>query len=142
VALSTSAPISFDDATTATTRMRIDPLSSTIVVKDGAPVAALTVYGTGLHPADGQILDAVIARGVDAEDAVLEPRVGYYGFNHDTMRVDLARNSVAPRFDPALLCMLKQRGFILERASLGFPAGLVDTGFPTLVPSRQAASTA
>jgi gamma-glutamyltranspeptidase/glutathione hydrolase len=133
VALSTSAPISFGDATTATTRMRIDPLSSTIVVKDGAPVAALTVYGTGLHPADVQILDAVIARGVDAEDAVLEPRVGYYGFDHDTMKVDLTRNSVDPRFDPALLCTLKQRGFVLERASPGFPAGVVDTGFPTLV---------
>ena len=133
VALSTSAAIAFDDATTAKTRMRIDPLSSTIVMKDGAPVAALTVYGTGLHPADVQLLDAVIARGASAEDAVLEPRVGYYGFDHDTLKVDTTKNGVDPRFDPALLCALKHRGFVLERASPGMPVGFVDTGFPTLV---------
>ncbi|MDB5215456.1 MAG: ggtA [Myxococcaceae bacterium] len=133
VPLSTSAPTGFDDATLAKTRMRIDPLSATIVMKDGVPVAALTVYGTGLHPADVQILDAVIARGQDAEDAVLEPRVGYYAFDHERMKVDPAKNSVDPRFDPALLCALKQRGFGLERSMPGMPVGLVDTGFPTLV---------
>ena len=96
VPLSTSATSAFDDASTAKTRMRIDSLSATIVMKDGAPVAALTVYGTGLNPADVQLLDAVIARGASAEDAVLEPRVGYYAFDHDTHRIDSGKNSVDP----------------------------------------------
>lgn len=131
--LSTAGPNGFDDATKAKLRMRIDPLTATIVIKDGAPVAALTVYGTGLHPADVQLLDAVIARGIDAEDAVLEPRVGYFSYDHATHSIDYAKNSVDPRFAPDLLCALEQRGFGLERKMPGLPAGYVDTGFPTLV---------
>jgi gamma-glutamyltranspeptidase/glutathione hydrolase len=133
VPLSTAGPTGFDDPAKAKLRMRIDPLSATIVMKDGAPVAALTVYGTGLHPADVQVLDAVIARGVDAEDAVLEPRVGYFSYDHVAQKIDYAKNSVDPRFAPELLCALKQRGFVLERSMPGLPAGYVDTGFPTLV---------
>ena len=133
VPLSTSAPVSFDDATKATTRMRIDPLSNTLVLKNGVPVAALAVYGTGLHPADVQILDDVIARHLDAEDAVLTPRAGYYSFDFTTMKVDQAKSTVDPRFDSSLLCTLKQRGFPLTRSMPGAPAGFVDTGFPTLV---------
>ncbi|MFO0734841.1 MAG: gamma-glutamyltransferase [Labilithrix sp.] len=133
VPLSTAGPISFDDPRTAKLPMRIDPLSSTIVFKDGAPVAALTVYGTGLHPADVQVLDAVVGRGLDAEDAVLEPRVGYFAFDHAKHAIDYTKNSVDPRFSPELLCALQQRGFRLERSMPGLPAGFVDTGFPTLV---------
>jgi hypothetical protein len=32
-----------------------------------------------------------------------------------------------------LLCKLKERGFTLDRSMPGYPAELVDTGFPTLV---------
>lgn len=110
-----------------------DPLSTTMAFKDGAPVAALTVYGTGLHPADVQVLDAVITRGLNAEDAVLEPRVGYFAYDHATHGIDFAKNSVDPRFKPELLCALQQRGFQLERSMPGLPPGFVDTGFPTLV---------
>ena len=102
-------------------------------MKDDAPIAALAVYGTGLHPADVQILDAVISRGLDAEAAVLEPRVGYYAFDPAANKVDFARSSVDPRFSPAILCTLKQRGFALTRAMPYMPPGMVDTGFPTLV---------
>jgi hypothetical protein len=133
VPLSTAGPIGFDEPTKAKLPMRIDPLTSTIVFKDGAPVAALTVYGTGLHPADVQVLDAVIGRGLDAEEAVLEPRVGYFSFDHANHAIDYAKNSVDPRFSPKLLCALKQRGFRLERSMPGLPPGFVDTGFPTLV---------
>lgn len=133
VPLSTAAPNSFDDATKAKLPVRIDPLSSTLVFKDGAPVAALTVYGTGLHPADVQLLDAVIGRGLDAEDAVLEPRVGYFSYDHVSHAIDYAKNSVDPRFSPDLLCAIQERGFRLERSMPGLPPGFVDTGFPTLV---------
>ena len=133
IPLATAAASGFDDAAKAKLRVRIDPLSSTIVMKDGAPVAALSVYGTGLHPADVQILDSVIARGKDAEDAVLEPRVGYFAFDRTAYKVDFTRSSVDPRFSTAILCTLKQRGFTLTRSMPYLPPGLVDTGFPTLV---------
>jgi len=75
----------------------------------------------------------VIGRGLDAEDAVLEPRVGYFSFDHAKNSIDYAKNSVDPRFSPELLCALQQRGFRLERSMPGLPPGFVDTGFPTLV---------
>ena len=94
---------------------------------------ALAVYGTGLHPADAQILEAVLARKLDAEQAVLEPRIGYFSFDAKAIQLDESTNSVDPRFDPQLLCELKRRGFHLSRSMPGLPAGFVDTGFPTLV---------
>lgn len=124
---------SIDDPRQAKLRVRIDPLSATIVMKDGAPVAALTGYGTGLHPADVQILDAVIGRGKDAEDAVLEPRLGYFAFDPAANKVDFTKSSIDPRVSPAILCALKQRGFTLTRSMPYMPPGMVDTGFPTLV---------
>jgi gamma-glutamyltranspeptidase/glutathione hydrolase len=133
VPLSTSASITFDDPAVAKTRMRIDPLSDAIVFEDGAPRAALAVYGSGLHPADVQLLDAVIARGVDAEEAVLEPRVGYFTVDFEKNAVDHTKSTVDPRFDAQLLCTSKKRGFTLSRSMPGAPAGFVDTGFPTLV---------
>lgn len=133
VPLSTAGPTAFDDAGKARSRVRVDGLSNTIVMKDGKVRAALAVYGTGLHLADAEILDAVIARGLDAEAAVLEPRVGYFQFDIEKGGIDYARNAVDPRFDAALLCSVKQRGFFLDRAMPGFPPGVVDTGFPTLV---------
>ncbi len=136
IALSTSAGVSFDDPAAATKTMRIDPLSATIALKDGTPRAALTVYGTGLHPADVQILDAVLARGVDAEDAVLAPRVGYYQFDFGKMAVDKSVNVVDPRFPPLLLCEARRRGLELARGMPPLPPGVVDTGFPNLVTFR------
>jgi gamma-glutamyltranspeptidase/glutathione hydrolase len=133
VPLSTAAPIGVDDATKATTRMRTDPLSNTLVLAGGAPRAALAIYGSGLHPADVQILDAVLARGLDAEGAVLAPRVGYFLLDVAKGSVDASQNVVDPRFDAALLCTMKERGFGLSRSMPGYPAGFVDTGFPTLV---------
>lgn len=133
VPLSTSAPVAFDDAIAATSHLRIDSLTNTIVMKDGGVRAALAVYGTGLHPADAQILDAVIARGLNAEEAVLAPRVGYFRFDAKKMTLDYDWRSVDPRLSPKLLCTMKRRGFHLERSIEGYPAGIVDTGFPTLV---------
>lgn len=121
VPLATSAPIAFDDAKQAKTRMRIDALTATIALEDGAPRLALTVYGTGLHPADVQIVDAVLGRGLDPEAAVLEPRVGFFQVDHATGHVDTATNAVDPRFTPALLCALKKRGFALDRSMPGTP---------------------
>ena len=53
-------------------------------MKDDAPIAALAVYGTGLHPADVQILDAVISRG-------LNPAIG----NHPNGWTDLQNELAA-----------------------------------------------
>lgn len=136
VPLSTSAHIGLDDAPRQKKRMRIDSLTDTIVVSDGAPVAALAVYGTGLHPADLQILDGVLARGLDAEPAVLEPRVGFFRFDIHAMKADTTIHDVDPRFDPQLLCRAARDGFELLPSTAGMPAGYVDTGFPTLVAWR------
>jgi hypothetical protein len=133
VPLSTSAATGMDDATTAKKRMRSDPLSDSIVLTNGAPSAALAVYGVGLEPADYQVLDGVLSRGLDAEEAVLEPRVGFFGFDAFTMKGDPKTNSVDPRFDPRMLCLADRHGFTLLPSMPGMPAGYVDTGFPTLV---------
>lgn len=133
VPLATAGETAFDEPGLATLAQRADPLSDTIVLKDGEPRAALAVYGTGLFPGDMQILDAVLARGLDAEQAVLEPRVGYVEFDAMRMTLDVTKRSVDPRFEEGLLCQLQERGFTLERSMPGYPAGFVDTGFPTLV---------
>jgi len=133
IPLPTAASIGMDDATIQKKRMRIDPLTDTIVLHDGAPVAALAVFGSGLAPADVQVLDGVLARGLDAEEAVLEPRVGFYSFDIDTNKTDMTTNSVDPRFEPRMLCLAAKHGVKLTPSMPGMPAGYVDTGFPTLV---------
>jgi hypothetical protein len=137
IPLSTAAGILFDDPEAAALPQRSDGLTNTLVLKDGAPYAALAVYGTGLFPADVQVLDAVLARGLDAERAVLEPRVGYFAADIARMTVDPKKRSVDPRFDVALLCTMKERGFLLERSMPGQATGFVDTGLPTLVTMGQ-----
>lgn len=133
VPLSTSAATGFDDPGAAPLAQRADPLSDTIVVKDGEPRAALAVYGSGLFPGDLQVLDALLARGLDAEQAVLEPRVGHVEWDAKRMTANVTKRVVDPRFDADLLCQLQARGFTLERSMPGSRAGFVDTGFPTLV---------
>jgi gamma-glutamyltranspeptidase / glutathione hydrolase len=141
IPLSTAAPVGIDDAPAATLPQRSDPLSDTIVMKDGAPRAALAVYGSGLYPGDVQVLDALLARGVDAEEAVLAPRVGYFEFDLEALSIDLNKSVVDPRFDAGLLCELSKRGFGLERSMRNYPRGFVDTGFPTLVTIAGAGGT-
>jgi gamma-glutamyltranspeptidase/glutathione hydrolase len=133
VPLSTAAEVAFDDPATAALPQRADPLSDTLVLDHGVPRAALAVYGTGLFPGDLQVLDALLARGLGAEEAVLEPRIGYAEVDVEHRTLNASRRSVDPRFDADLLCMLRQRGFELRRSMPGYPAGFVDTGFPTLV---------
>jgi hypothetical protein len=133
VPLSTAAGINLDDPATASLAQRSDGLSDTIVLKDGAPRAALAVYGSGLFPADVEVLDALLARGVEEEQAVLEPRVGGYALDVGRLAIDGTKRLVDPRFDTGLLCQLKTRGFTLARSTPGVRGGYVDTGFPTLV---------
>ena len=135
IPLPTAALSSIDDPGVAALRMQLDVMTNTIAFDHGAPVAALAVYGAGLHPGDVQVLDAALGRGLSPEDAILAPRVGYYEFdiNALTKPVDTSRSVVDPRFSPALLCTMKSRGFTLERSMLGVSPGIVDTGFPTLV---------
>ena len=131
IPLSTSASINADAK--APTRMRRDPLTSTIVMKEGVPTVALAVYGSGLFPADVQLLDAVLSRGKNPEEAVLEPRIGYYAVDFAHMTMDMGKNGVDPRFAPEILCTLRAHGFATARSSPPLPPGIVDTGFPTLV---------
>jgi gamma-glutamyltranspeptidase / glutathione hydrolase len=133
VPLSTAAAIGVDDPGAATLAQRADPLSDTIVLQNGEPRAALAVYGSGLFPGDMQVLDALLARGLDAEQAVLEPRVGHVEWDPRRMTVDVTKRVVDPRFEAELLCQLQARGFTLERSMPGARPGFVDTGFPTLV---------
>jgi gamma-glutamyltranspeptidase/glutathione hydrolase len=142
VPLATAAHIEFDDARAATSTMRPDPLSDTIVIEDGSPRAALAVYGTGLYPGDLQVLDALLARGLSPEEAVLEPRVGYFAGNLERGGLDPARRVVDPRFDRDLLCALREHGLRLERSMREAWPGFVDTGFPTLVAIGRPSSSA
>ena len=88
------------------------------------------MYGSGLFPGDLQVLDALLGRGLSAEQAVLEPRVGYATWDAGRKTV---KHVVDPRFGAPLLCQLEARGITLERSTPGARAGFVDTGFPTLV---------
>jgi gamma-glutamyltranspeptidase / glutathione hydrolase len=133
VPLSTAGPINGDDAPSATERVRADPLSDTIVLDHGVPRVALGVYGTSLFPADIEVLDGVLLRGRSAEDAVLAPRVGSFQLDLTKMSLDVTRNVVDPRVPTDLLCALKARGFALSRSIPGYPPGIVDTGFPTVI---------
>jgi gamma-glutamyltranspeptidase/glutathione hydrolase len=133
VPLSPAGVITRADAATAVERVRADPLSDTIVLERGAPRVALAVYGIGLYPADLQVLDAVLSRGLDAEDAVLEPRVGYYQYDVDRRIADAKISVADPRLPRDVLCAMKRRGLRLEGAMPGYPPGIVDTGFPTLL---------
>jgi gamma-glutamyltranspeptidase/glutathione hydrolase len=133
IPLPTSAEFGWDNPQTATNRMELDGLTNTIVLDQGKPVAALAVYGVGLHPGDVQILDAVLGRGLSPEDAVLAPRVGYFVTDLAAGTLDLSTNAVDSRFPASLLCEVASRGIALQRSMPGYPPGIVDTGFPTIV---------
>jgi gamma-glutamyltranspeptidase len=133
IPLPTSAQYAWDNPRAATNRTELDGLTNTLVLDQGRPAAALAVYGVGLHPGDVQILDAVLGRGLSPEDAVLSPRVGYFVTDLTTGSIDLSTNAVDSRFSPSLLCTLASRGIALRRSMPGYPPGIVDTGFPTIV---------
>jgi gamma-glutamyltranspeptidase/glutathione hydrolase len=133
VPLSTAADTALDEPASATIAERGDALTDTLVLDGGAPRDALAVYGTGLFPADVQVLDAALARGLDAEQAVLEPRVGNVAVDLEQKTFDATKRAADPRYDAALACELHKRGFTLERSMAHAPKGFVDTGFPTLV---------
>ena len=94
------------------------------------------MYGIGLDPADVQLIDDVVSAGLDAEDAVLRPRVGFYQFDLEKRAVDDSENVADPRMPADVLCSLRQRGLRVTRAMTGYPPGIVDTGFPTLLVIR------
>ena len=101
----------------AKTRMRFDPTSNTIVVRDGKLVAGLAVYGSGLTPADVQILDGLLARNLSARDAIDAPRVAYSPMDQEFLYADI-------RFPDDVLCASQ---LPLKRAVNE------DLGFPTLI---------
>jgi gamma-glutamyltranspeptidase len=129
VPLATAAPY----ALPATGKSLRDVLTGAIVLQGGAPRAGLALYGAGEQPADMQILDDILVRGLDAEEAVLAPRVGSYVYDSAANRVDTSRIVADPRMPTSLLCALRQRDLQVVRAMPGVPPGVVDTGFPTLV---------
>jgi hypothetical protein len=47
--------------------------------------------------------------------------------------MDPTKIVASPLLSPDLLCAMKNRGISLERSIPGYPPGIVDTGFPTLV---------
>ena len=93
----------------------------------------LAVFGSGLHPADYQVLTNLIDRGMDLEEAVLAPRVGYFSLDSQRRGADDSLNVVDPRFPAPLLCRLRAEGLSLTRGAAGLPAGRVDTGFPVVL---------
>ncbi len=100
-----------------------------------AEVSSPSGMPTDLSCSKAQVFDAALGRALSPEDAIRAPRVGYYDFdvNALTQPPDTSRSVVDPRFAAALLCTMKGKGFTLVRSMPGYPPGIVDTGFPTLV---------
>ncbi len=114
----------------------MDPLSSEIAFVGGQPSLAMSTYGTGLHPGDVQVLSYVLDYGLDAEDAVLEPRVGYYAVTtqNGVDSVDLSTHMLDERVPASVVCPVRAAGFGLQQSEPPpILPGFIDTGFPTVV---------
>ena len=112
----------------------VDPLSATLVYDGLAPWLAMAVYGTGLHPADVQLLSGVVDQHRDVETAVLAPRLGWFEFDLARGTADTGVNLLDPRVPPAVTCQLGALGKTLRQtAEPGYPPGFLDLGFPTMV---------
>jgi len=114
----------------------MDPLSSEIAFVGGQPRLAMSTYGTGLHPGDVQVLSYVLDYGLDAEDAVLEPRVGYYAVTtqNGVDSVDMSTHMLDERVPGGVVCPVRAAGFGLQQSEPPpVLPGFIDTGFPTVV---------
>lgn len=111
-----------------------DPLSSAIVFRDGAPRVASTTYGTGLSPGDVQVLTNVLDLDMSPEAAVLSPRLGWFGFDITTFKVDRSTNLLDLRVPRSVICPLGALGTtLMQHEPAGYPPGRLDLGFPTVV---------
>jgi gamma-glutamyltranspeptidase/glutathione hydrolase len=125
--------------TTAASAYAVDPLSSEIALVGGVPALAMTTYGSGLHPGDVQIMSYLVDYGMDAEDAILEPRVGGYALDYlpdGAVSVDPSAHVLDQRVAASVVCPVRAAGFGLEQYEPPpYPpgTGMVDTGFPTVV---------
>ncbi len=114
----------------------MDPLSSEIAFVGGQPRLAMSTYGTGLHPGDVQVLSYVLDDGLDAEDAVLEPRLGYYAVTtqNGVDSVDMTTHMLDERVPGTVVCPTRAAGFGLQQSEPPpVLPGFIDTGFPTVV---------
>ena len=114
----------------------MDPLSSEIAFVGGQPRLAMSTYGTGLHPGDVQVLSYVLDYGLDAEDAVLEPRLGYYAVTtqNGVDSVDMSTHMLDERVAASVVCPTRAAGFGLQQSEPPpILPGFIDTGFPTVV---------
>ena len=123
--LSTSAPTVSGSARPG--KMAFDPLSNTIVTRDDGPAVLLATFGTGLDPADVQVLTNVLDRGLDAEAAVLAPRLGYFSVDLKLGKVDKTTHVIDPRIPRAVACAVAAQGLNVTYRAAG------DTGFPVLL---------
>jgi gamma-glutamyltranspeptidase / glutathione hydrolase len=117
-----------------------DPLSSEIAFVDGQPRVAMSTYGDGLHPGDVQVLSYMLDFGLDPEDAVLTPRLGNYGYvlqtqnGMTTFTSDPTTHLLDERVPASVVCPVRAAGFELKQSQPpGYPPGVIDTGFPTVV---------
>jgi gamma-glutamyltranspeptidase/glutathione hydrolase len=114
----------------------MDPLSSEIAFVGGQPRLAMSTYGTGLHPGDVQVMSYVLDYGLDAEDAVLEPRLGYYAVTtqNGVDSVDMTTHMLDQRVLGNVVCPTRAAGFGLQQSEPPpILPGFIDTGFPTVV---------
>jgi gamma-glutamyltranspeptidase/glutathione hydrolase len=114
----------------------MDPLSSEIAFVGGQPSLAMSTYGTGLHPGDVQVLSNILDVGLDAEDAVLEPRAGYYSVTtqNGVDFVDLSTHMLDERVPGTVVCPVRVAGFgLLQSEPPPILPGFIDTGFPTVI---------
>lgn len=131
VALATSAPYIGQNLKPGI--KLLDPLSTEIVFQEGTPRLVLGAYGTGLSPADVQVLSGLADYGLNPEQAVLEPRLGWFAVNPLSHHPDPTVNLLDPRIPRDVVCELLRRGVEVRQRDESAPDGLLDLGYPMVV---------
>jgi gamma-glutamyltranspeptidase len=131
VALATSAPYIAGNLKPGT--KLLDPLSTEIVFQEGQPRLVLGTYGTGLSPADVQVMSGLADYGLNPEQAVLEPRLGWFAVNPLSHHPDPTVNLLDPRVPRDVVCELLRRGVEVRQRDEASVNGLIDLGYPMVV---------
>ena len=134
IPLSTAAPHAYREGALPADTMMLDPLSTEIVFDEGHPVAVLGTYGTSLHPADVQVLTNILDHHLSPEDAILAPRLGWFVYDPSKASSDTSTNQLDERIAANVSCRLRAHGLqVSQHESPGYPPGIIDTGFPTVI---------
>ncbi len=105
------------------------PLSASIVLRGGRFVAASGAFSSSLFPADYQVLCNALDFKMLPEEALLQPRFGYFAVDLAKLTVDAHKIMLDPRYPRKLVAE------VAAATDIGFDQGpgYVDVGMPVLV---------